>query len=128
MEKHIAEALAIIGQKMGFVNFTTNALGIIHLSISSIGELFIDVQQPNIFLYLLNEFPVMNFKLISTACIFCEYKANYNFITNPVLQGESALGFAIRIEEEHFTPIALEDAINQLMDMASRLKQFADHL
>ncbi|MDR0418432.1 MAG: hypothetical protein LBH08_03300 [Puniceicoccales bacterium] len=128
MEKHIGEALAIIGQKMGFTNFTTNVLGMIHLSISNIGELFIDVQQPNIFLYLLNEFQVMNFELISTAYIFCEPKANYNFTTNPVLQGESALGFAIRIGEEYFTPIALEEAINQLIDMASRLKQFAKHL
>jgi hypothetical protein len=128
MEKHITEALAVIGQKMGFAQFTTNAQGIIHLSMANIGELFIDVQQPHIFLYLLNEFQVMNFKLISTAYIFCEHKANYNFVTNPVLQEESALGFAIKIKEEHFTSIALEDGINQLIDMTFRLKQFADFL
>jgi hypothetical protein len=118
----------MVSHKMGFVDFTMNDHGVIHLSVKSIGELFIDIQSPNIFIYLLNEFEVMNFKLLSTAYIFCGHKANYNFTTNPVLRGENILGFAIKTTKEYFTPIALEDAINHLIDVTLRLKQFADHL
>ncbi|MDR1907195.1 MAG: hypothetical protein LBQ03_03215 [Puniceicoccales bacterium] len=127
MERHITETLTHMGKKMGFPDFTTNAHGILHLSITNIGELFIDIQQSSIFLYLLNAFPVLNFKLISTAYLFCEEKAKYNFITNPVLQGEDMLGFAIKIRKEDFSLVVLEGAVNQLIDTTTRLRQFADH-
>jgi hypothetical protein len=127
MERHITETLAYIGKKMGFPSFTTNEKGILHLAIADIGELFIDIQQPNIFLYLLNKFPVLNFKLISTAYLFCEEKAKHALITNPVLRDEDALGFAIKIKVNDFMPVSLESAVNQLMDMAARLRQFADN-
>jgi hypothetical protein len=126
MERHIAETLAHMGQKMGFQNFTTNAHGILHLAIENTGELFIDVQRSHIFLYLLHSFPVLNFKLMAAACIFCEEKAKHPFVANPVLRDEDALGFAIKIRKEHFSPVSLEGAINQLMDMAARLRPFAD--
>ncbi|MDR2200985.1 MAG: hypothetical protein LBN94_02670 [Puniceicoccales bacterium] len=126
MERHISETLTQLGKKMGFSDLTANANGMVHLNIVGIGELFIDVQASGIFVYLLNRFPVINFKLISTAYIFCEEKAKYAFLTNPVMEGEDILGFAIRIEERQFTSIALVGAIDQLMDMVKRLKQFAD--
>jgi hypothetical protein len=127
MERHISETLTHMGKKMGFPDFTTNAHGILHLAIANIGELFIDIQNAGIFLYLLNPFPVLNFKLISTAYIFCEEKARHPFAMNPVLQGENMLGFAIRIRKEDFSSVSLEGAANQLIDMTTRLKQFADH-
>jgi hypothetical protein len=112
---------------MGFAHLTTNAQGMLHLSMAQTGELFIEIQQSHIFLYLLNPFPVINFKLITTAYIFCEAKANYNFITNPVLRDEDMLGFAIKIREADFTTMSFESAIDQLVDMTMRLKQFADN-
>jgi hypothetical protein len=112
---------------MGFSDLGTNERGILHLSIAHVGELFIDIQQPHIFLYLLNQFSTINFELISTAYLFCEEKAKYAFITNPVMRDGDILGFAIKVKEENFTPIVLENAINQLIDMAARLKQFADN-
>jgi hypothetical protein len=127
MERHITETLAHMGKKMGLPGFMTNAHGILHLSITNTGELFIDIQRSDIFLYLLNAFPVLNFKLITTAYIFCEEKAKHNFTMNPVLQGENRLGFAIRIRKEDFLPVSLEGAINQLIDTTARLRQFADH-
>ncbi|MDR2812490.1 MAG: hypothetical protein LBB05_01710 [Puniceicoccales bacterium] len=127
MERHIAETLTHMGKKMGFPDFTTNAHGILHLSIANTGELFIDIQRSSIFLYLLNTFPVLNFKLISTAYLFCEEKAKHNFLTNPVLRNDDLLGFAIKIRKEDFSPVSLEGAVNQLIDMTTRLKQFADH-
>jgi hypothetical protein len=126
MERHISEALMQLGKKMGFPDLTTNIHGIAHLSIVDVGELFIDVQPSGVFIYLLNRFPVLNFNLISTAYIFCEEKAKYAFSTNPVLTGENVLGFAIRIDGRQLTSIALGGAIDQLMDMVKRLKQFAD--
>jgi hypothetical protein len=126
MERHISETLAYMGEKMGFPSFTTNAQGLLHLAIEGIGELFVDVQRNHIFLYLLNKFPVLNFKLISAAYIFCEEKAKRNFTANPVLRDEDALGFVVKIKKENFSPISLEGAVNQLMDMAGRLRQFAD--
>jgi hypothetical protein len=127
MERHITETLAHMGKKMGFPGFTPNADGMLHLAIANIGELFIDIQQPSIFLYLLNAFPVLNFKLISTAYLFCEEKAKHTFITNPVLGNDDTLGFAIKIRKEDFSPVSLEGAVNQLIDMTTRLRQFADH-
>jgi hypothetical protein len=115
-----------MGQKMGFPSFTTNNQGLLHLAIEGVGELFIDVQRAHIFLYLLNKFPILNFKLISAAYIFCEEKAKHNFVTNPVLWDESALGFVVKIKKENFSPISLEGAVNQLMDMAVRLRRSAD--
>jgi hypothetical protein len=126
MERHILEALEYLGNKMGFPRFTTNAQGILHLSMTNIGELYIDIQSPNIFLYLLNSFSGLDFKLISTAYLFCEEKAQYAFITNPVLRDEGQLGFAIKIKVRDFTPVLLEGAVNQLMDMGIRLRQFGD--
>jgi hypothetical protein len=81
MEKHRTGTLEVSDQKIGCVKPTTNTFGMTHLSISSIGELFIDVQQRTIFPYLLDEYQVMNFKLIWTKCIFCECETNYNFTT-----------------------------------------------
>ncbi|MDR1590916.1 MAG: hypothetical protein LBR92_02890 [Puniceicoccales bacterium] len=127
MERHITETLTHMGKKMGFPSFRTNDNGILRLAIANIGELFIDVQNAGIFLYLLNPFPVLNFKLISTAYTFCEEKAKHKFLMNPVLQKENLLGLAIRIRKEDFSAVSLEEATNQLIDMTMRLKQFADN-
>jgi type III secretion system chaperone SycN len=126
MERHISETLAQLGKKMGFSDLATNANGMVHLSMVGVGELFVDVQASGIFVYLLNQFPAVNFKLISTAYIFCEEKAKHSLPTNPVLHGEDVLGFAIRIEERQFTSMVLGEAVDQLIDMVRRLKQFAD--
>jgi hypothetical protein len=127
MERHITETLAHMGKKMGLPSFRTNVHGTLHLSIANTGELFIDIPRSEIFLYLLNAFPVLNFKLIRTAYTFCEEKAKHNFAMNPVLQGEDRLGFAIGIRREDFSPVSLEGSINQLIDTTARLRQFADH-
>ncbi|MDR1303396.1 MAG: hypothetical protein LBJ81_02115 [Puniceicoccales bacterium] len=126
MERHISETLAYMGRKMGFPSFTTNDQGLLHLAIEGVGELFIDIQRTHIFLYLLNKFPVLNFKLVSAAYIFCEEKAKHNFPTNPVLRDENELGFAVKIKNENFSPVSLEAVVNQLMDIATRLRQAAD--
>jgi type III secretion system chaperone SycN len=127
MERHIAETLTHMGKKMGFSGFTVNANGILHLALANTGELFIDIQNAGIFLYLLNTFPTLDFKLILAAYTFCEEKAKHNFATNPVLQGDDRLGFAIRIGKEDFSSVSLEGAINQLIDTALRLRHCADH-
>lgn len=125
MKQHIQEALLQMSKKMAIPEFVINSNGIICLQIGSSGDLFIDIQDDMAYLYLLNTFDNVDFNLLTTALSFCQDNEDYNLLATPVLKDDNYLGFAIAIPSENITIISIEEAINQLTELSSRLQQFA---
>lgn len=125
MEQHITETLQNLGKKWELPGFSMNPNGILHFSIEQIGELYIDIQPNWVYLYMLNHFDKLDFELLATALSFCQMNAQHTFLTNAVLRGDHLLGFVVKMSSEDFITVNCEAAIQELSDLALRLKQFA---
>jgi hypothetical protein len=123
----VDEVIAELGEMAGISSLHTNQYGVVHLTIDSIGDLFIDERSPGaddciVFVYLLRVYEFFSASLYEQAMLLCDYRNRYPFIVNPVLRNDQALGFAIKHRASEFNIQNLRQSIETLKDIQDRLE------
>jgi hypothetical protein len=124
MQANVDTVIQELGGIIGLSNLRKNEHGVVHLEIKAIGNLFIDVKNDNLFMYLLRSYRFPSSRLYMKALELCNPQGKYQFSVNPVLQEDNQLGFAIKHNCNNFTIGKLEDSIKLLSDLQDRLMTF----
>lgn len=123
----LREVIKEFGELVGFQSLETNNNGVVHITINKIGDLFIDEKYSdesggNVFVYLLRVYERIDGELYKTALEMCDSQRDTEFIVNPVLHKEQALGFVIKYPIDQFDINVLQKMIRHLQGLQNRLE------
>ncbi|MDR1413855.1 MAG: hypothetical protein LBI56_02885 [Puniceicoccales bacterium] len=123
----LRETIKEFGEEMGIQSLETNENGVVHMTIDKIGELFIDQKYSDeagncVFIYLLRLYEKFDGDLYRRALLLCDYQPGEEFLINPVLHQDQALGFAVKYKIDDFDGRVLQRIIHRLKDLQDRLE------
>lgn len=123
----LEQVIKEFGESVGFQSLEINSNGVVHMTITKVGDLFIDKKYHdesggNVFVYLLRVYEHVDGELYRRALELCEYKPDAEFLVNPVLHGDRALGFAVKCKSDLFDTGILLKIIHVLKDLQDRLE------
>jgi hypothetical protein len=123
----LSEVIREFGTEIGFSSMEINANGVVHLTIHKVGDLFIDEKYSdeagdNVFVYLLRVYEHIDGDRYRRALELCDYEPNQDFLVNPVLHKEQAIGFAVRHPRLSFDVGTLRKIIERLKFLQDRLE------
>ncbi|MDR1891269.1 MAG: hypothetical protein LBQ23_03820 [Puniceicoccales bacterium] len=122
----LSEVLQEFGALSGFKTLETNENGVVHMTIHKVGDLFIDEKYRDesgncVIIYLLRIYDRVDGNIYKRALSLCDYEPNAEFLVNPVLHRDQALGFAIKCPLMTFDLNVLQKVIHKLKDLQDRL-------
>jgi AAA+ ATPase superfamily predicted ATPase len=123
----LRELIRDFGNEIGFNSLETNKNGVVHLTIHKIGDLFIDEKYSDesgghVFIYLLRVYERYDGDLYRRALELCDFKMDDEFLINPVLHKDQALGFAVKYPIDFFNLNTFRKIIYALKDLQDRLE------
>ncbi|MDR1401802.1 MAG: hypothetical protein LBI81_02495 [Puniceicoccales bacterium] len=121
------EIIREFGEEIGFQSLETNENGVVHLTIHGVGDLFVDQKYSEeagncVFVYLLRVYERFDGDLYRRALLLCDYQSTEEFVINPVLHQDQALGFAVKYKIDDFDLNVLDKIIHKLKDLQDRLE------
>ncbi|MDR2432617.1 MAG: hypothetical protein LBD34_02580 [Puniceicoccales bacterium] len=123
----LGEVLQEFGALVGFKTLETNENGVVHMTIHKVGDLFIDEKYRDesggcVIIYLLRVYDRVDGSAYRRALSLCDYEPNEEFLVNPVLHNDQALGFAIKCPLITFDLNVLQKVVHKLKDLQDRLE------
>ncbi|MDR3144424.1 MAG: hypothetical protein LBT64_02905 [Puniceicoccales bacterium] len=120
------EVIKEFGSTIGFNSLEINENGVVHLFIHKVGNLFIDEKYRDesgnyVFIYLLRTYEHPDGDTYRRALELCDYQSNEEFLVNPVLHKDQALGFAIKHSIDNFDLNVFRKIIEKLKGLQDRL-------